>query len=276
MNSSSSAARCAAVARSSPYIRPTKFKYSAPVSRSNSAIPSGTTPIWRFTSTGYCSRFRPNRRIPPDVAASRPVSILIVVDLPAPLGPRKPKNWPPSTVKSIWLTATKSPKRRVSFSVTMAGSVKVDSWCPVPGPKSALESPQECSTTRWAQEPPALSPPAGGRRIRRPDRPASGGFHCRWRRCGVCCDRFCGRGLAAREQRRDRGERNAEAGPALRLVEAGDVPLVLLHQTVTDAQPKPRSLADGFGGVEGVEDELRLLDAGACIAELDDHVGALA
>ena len=35
----------------------------------------------------------------PDVGARRPVSILIVVDLPAPLGPRKPKNWPEATVR---------------------------------------------------------------------------------------------------------------------------------------------------------------------------------
>ena len=31
-------------------------------------------------------------RMVPEVGASRPVSILMVVDLPAPLGPRKPKN----------------------------------------------------------------------------------------------------------------------------------------------------------------------------------------
>lgn len=35
----------------------------------------------------------------PEVGARRPVSILMVVDLPAPLGPRKPKNWPGATVR---------------------------------------------------------------------------------------------------------------------------------------------------------------------------------
>ena len=36
-------------------------------------------------------------RIVPEDGASSPVSILIIVDLPAPFVPRKPKNCPPST-----------------------------------------------------------------------------------------------------------------------------------------------------------------------------------
>src|SRR5713226_10580323 len=57
----------------------------------------------------------------PAVGASKPVSILMVVDLPAPLGPRKPKNWPGATLRFTSSTATRSPKRRVRFSVEMAG-----------------------------------------------------------------------------------------------------------------------------------------------------------
>src|SRR5580693_8823328 len=59
----------------------------------------------------------------PEVGASKPVSILMVVDLPAPLGPRKPKNWPASTRRFTSCTAVKSPKRRVSAVVSMAGVV---------------------------------------------------------------------------------------------------------------------------------------------------------
>ena len=77
-------------------MRPTKFRYSDPVSRPNSAMPSGTTPICRFTSTMLVTRSSPRISIRPDVGASRPVSILMVVDFPAPFGPRKPKNWPGS------------------------------------------------------------------------------------------------------------------------------------------------------------------------------------
>src|ERR1700722_10516476 len=59
----------------------------------------------------------------PEVGASRPVSILMVVDLPAPLGPRKPKNWPASTRRFTSCTAVKSPNRRVRSVVSMAGVV---------------------------------------------------------------------------------------------------------------------------------------------------------
>ena len=61
----------------------------------------------------------------PELGANSPVSILMVVDFPAPLGPRKPKNCPAATVRSMASTAVRPPKRRVSFSVTMAAPVIV-------------------------------------------------------------------------------------------------------------------------------------------------------
>src|SRR5882762_7932041 len=122
MKSSNSPVRLAAVSRSSPYMRPTKFKYSAPVSRPNKAMPSGTTPICRFTSTICFSKSRPRICMVPEVGASNPVSILMVVDFPAPLGPRKPKNWPDATRRLTSWTATNSPNRRVNPSVAMAGA----------------------------------------------------------------------------------------------------------------------------------------------------------
>ena len=51
-----------------------------------------------------------------------PVSILMVVDFPAPLGPRKPKNCPGATVRLTWSTARSWPNRRVRFSVAIAGA----------------------------------------------------------------------------------------------------------------------------------------------------------
>src|SRR5581483_10486766 len=86
------------------------------------AIPSGTTPICRFTSTGCASRSRPRISMRPELGASNPVSILMVVDLPAPLGPRNPKNCPGATRKSTPSTAMSSPKRRVSACVQMVGA----------------------------------------------------------------------------------------------------------------------------------------------------------
>src|SRR5258708_707483 len=127
MNSSSSDARLAAVSRSSPYMRPAKFRNSAPVNRPNSAMPSGTTPICRFTSTERAAKSSPRISIRPAVGASRPVSIFIVVDFPAPFGPRKPKNCPGATRRLTPSTAVKSPKRRVRPWVQMvgAGSMKL-------------------------------------------------------------------------------------------------------------------------------------------------------
>ena len=56
------------------------------------------------------------------VAASEPVSILIVVDFPLPFGPRNPKTCPRGTSKSIPSTAVKAPKRLVSPRTEMAAT----------------------------------------------------------------------------------------------------------------------------------------------------------
>jgi hypothetical protein len=53
----------------------------------------------------------------------------MVVDLPAPLGPRNPKNCPASTRRLTLSTAVKSPKRRVSAVVSMAGVVMAFPAC---------------------------------------------------------------------------------------------------------------------------------------------------
>ena len=56
------------------------------------------------------------------MAGSRPVSIFIVVDLPQPLEPRKPKISPRPMVKLTRLTAVKLPNRLVRSVASMAGS----------------------------------------------------------------------------------------------------------------------------------------------------------
>ena len=45
----------------------------------------------------------------PEVGRSRPRIIRIVVDLPAPFGPRNPVTLPGATVKSAWSTASRGP-----------------------------------------------------------------------------------------------------------------------------------------------------------------------
>src|SRR5262245_10479765 len=67
---------------------------------------------------------KPATRAVPEVGASSPFSILIVVVLPAPFGPRKPKICPRGTSKLTASTATKSPNVLVSSWTTTAGSAK--------------------------------------------------------------------------------------------------------------------------------------------------------
>ena len=56
--------------------------------------------------TEGCPGVPPRRVIDPSVGKRRPRSILIVVDLPEPFGPRRPKTSPRSTVRSRPSTAT--------------------------------------------------------------------------------------------------------------------------------------------------------------------------
>ena len=52
----------------------------------------------------------------------KPASMRIVVDLPAPFGPRKPTTSPRPTVKDTLSTAVKVPKRLVSPSISIRGA----------------------------------------------------------------------------------------------------------------------------------------------------------
>ena len=72
--------------------------------------------IWAFSRM----MSKPPTRPSPLVGSNRPLSIRMVVDLPAPLGPRKPKISPRLTSKLMLSTAMKSPKCRERFLTTMA------------------------------------------------------------------------------------------------------------------------------------------------------------
>src|SRR5580765_6745512 len=75
----------------------------------------------RLTSSGWRLTSKPPTTARPDVGAISPHSTRMVVDLPAPLGPRKPKISPGWTSRFRSATAVKSPKRLVSFSMWTAG-----------------------------------------------------------------------------------------------------------------------------------------------------------
>ena len=60
----------------------------------------------------------------PTVGVMKPASIRMVVDLPAPLGPRKPSTSPRGTSNDTLSTAVNAPKRLVSPWMTIrAGSL---------------------------------------------------------------------------------------------------------------------------------------------------------
>ncbi|MNH19372.1 hypothetical protein D3C79_791050 [compost metagenome] len=63
---------------------------------------------------------RPSRVALPSLAGIRPVSTFMVVVLPQPLEPRKPKISPRPMAKLTLFTAVKSPKRKVSSWASMA------------------------------------------------------------------------------------------------------------------------------------------------------------
>src|SRR4051795_12444112 len=61
----------------------------------------------------------------PPVGSRIPQSMRMVVDLPAPFGPRTPKISPRSTVSETSRTATRRPKVRDRFSVLTMGSALI-------------------------------------------------------------------------------------------------------------------------------------------------------
>src|SRR5215469_5497737 len=79
----------------------------------------------RRTSSGSALTSIPSTQALPSVIGRIPVSILMTVVLPLPFGPRKPNTSPCSTLKLMWSTAVKSPKRRVSPSVLIALIVRL-------------------------------------------------------------------------------------------------------------------------------------------------------
>ena len=88
----SSSERLRIVSRCMRWMRPTNVRYSRAVRLSKRARSSGITPILRLASSASrgSSMFQPSTFISPPEAPSNPVSIFIVVDLPAPFGPKNP------------------------------------------------------------------------------------------------------------------------------------------------------------------------------------------
>jgi hypothetical protein len=67
-------------------------RFSATVSCMSRVLFWVTTPILRFTPTGSATTSMPATQARPPVGSTKVVSMPIVVDLPAPFGPSRPKN----------------------------------------------------------------------------------------------------------------------------------------------------------------------------------------
>src|SRR5262245_41837624 len=75
-----------------------------------------------FARSGSRQTSTPPMKAAPAEGRSRPTIILMVVDLPAPFGPRKPKNSPRRTTRLRPLTATFGPNALVRPQVAIAAS----------------------------------------------------------------------------------------------------------------------------------------------------------
>src|SRR6516162_893076 len=254
MKSSNSSARFSVVARPRPYIRPTKRRYSIPVSLSNRPMPSGTTPICLFTSTGWARKSSPSNSIRPEVGASRPVNILMVVDFPAPFGPRKPKNCPACTRKSMLSTAVSGPNVLVSLSVAIAISLMF-----------SLVPRTSCRTTL-----PLVSTHAAALSFEDSVEKGnlSGDLARHWSHTS--------RGMSAPGQCREhRRKLHAEHRAAGLPVVAEDFSAMFLHDAVTDAQAQPRAFAHRLRRVKRIEHAMRILHARPGVREKHHHVRAI-
>src|ERR1039457_6237342 len=116
-------ARSMAVGRGNPYMRPTNSRNSAPLRRSKSSDSSGTRPMRFLISSSSPGSLKPRISMLPPSAGISPVSMRMVVDFPAPLGPRKPKNDPRGTSRSTPSTAALRPYDFRRSRTRMAGDI---------------------------------------------------------------------------------------------------------------------------------------------------------
>src|SRR5712691_6022456 len=77
----------------------------------------------RFTSIGCSSTSSPHTETVPELGGIKPVIMRMVVDLPAPLGPRNPRTSPLATSKETASTARFCPKDLLRFSTLIIARI---------------------------------------------------------------------------------------------------------------------------------------------------------
>src|SRR5256886_13869508 len=100
-------------------------RFSHAVKSSSRMTSDATHPIRCLTCIGSRRTSNPATDASPSVMSVKPVSNLIIVVLPAPFGPSRPKTMPEATFRVTWSTAVSFPYTFVRFSVTIALSVMV-------------------------------------------------------------------------------------------------------------------------------------------------------
>src|SRR6266446_5152364 len=78
----------------------------------------------RFTSIGFSRTSRPHTETAPALEGMKPVIMRMVVDLPAPLGPRNPSTSPLPTSKETPSTASFGPKDLLRFSTLITAPLQ--------------------------------------------------------------------------------------------------------------------------------------------------------
>src|SRR5258706_254668 len=85
----------------------------------------------RFTSIGFSCTSSPHTETLPALGGMKPVIMRMVVDLPAPLGPRNPNTSPLPTSKETPSTARFGPKDLLRFSTLITLTLRIHR--PAPG-----------------------------------------------------------------------------------------------------------------------------------------------
>src|SRR6516165_4062189 len=89
---------------------------------------------------------QPRMRIVPDVGATRPIIMAIVVVLPAPLPPSKPTIWPGSMENEMPATAVPPGYCFTRLETTMAGSVESMGTCLLRALSGTAQTPGQYPT----------------------------------------------------------------------------------------------------------------------------------
>src|SRR5215469_10777622 len=110
----------------------------------------------RFTSMGFVCTSSPHTDTPPEVGGMNPVIMRMVVDLPAPFGPRNPRTSPLATSNETSSTARFGPKDLLRLSTLIMAPLDIALTRQVP-PKFPQPAEPDSSVIEARHEPKCIS-----------------------------------------------------------------------------------------------------------------------